>query len=129
MSDLKAKLKAAKPRLIPVTLGDVECFVRSWSDRERIEWALYCQTQQAGGGDGEKDDKYFRSRVVARSLCDENGTLTFTGEGATDEVADLLVDIEPAYEAVLAMLKNTSGDEDEAKKNSTPAPCSDSSTS
>jgi len=106
---LKERIKAAKPVLHPITFCGVECFVRRWSERERIEWAVHIQT----AGEGEAADKLVRARAIAWSLCDDAGELVFGPDGV-DDVAALCEDLGPTFDAVIAIQKNA---KDDPKKN------------
>jgi hypothetical protein len=102
---LKARLfgKLSKPELVPCTFMNEPCWIKPWSERERLEWVVYCdktmravlarqEKEKAGEltvSDTEKqaEDLQLQARVIAWSLCDENGELIF-GRDGTMKVAE-----------------------------------------
>lgn len=112
MANLRDRIKGlAKAKIVPISFGGVECYLRRWNEKEQIEWAIECQNQKNDG----KADLWVRCKAIARSLCDENGVLIYS----PDEYEELaLLDseiINPAWDAVVE-LQGT--DADAAKKNS-----------
>ncbi len=102
--------KLDSPALVPYTFCGVDCFIRQWTERERIAWGVYVQgaTDEAG----KPKDDLFLCQAVQRGLVDESGELIF--EMADVEIlADLSsVEIQRAFNAIVDLQKV-----DDAKKN------------
>lgn len=120
MPNIREQIKAlvSAPKLDPIKFGGVECFVKRWSERDRIEWSIELQTSttkvEFEGDDGKKSsfDGYLKCKAIARSLCDADGNLVFESFA---EVADYDTEIlDPVFEAVMK-LQEIGGDD--AKKN------------
>ncbi len=115
MSDLKARIKAANDRpleAVGVPEWDVTIYFRPMSLRERLDLQ---------GLIGESGTIQF-SRLLARSLHDENGERIFT-----DDEAAILEDKHPDVvgrlgEHAMAFHKLRPEDTDAAAKNSEPSP-------
>jgi hypothetical protein len=112
-SNLKALIQGAKPKLAPLVFCGVDCFIRPWNEKERIELAIHLQTHK-GEADGD-GDKLTRARAIAMSLCDADGELVF-GVEAIDEVAAVRTDLGPPFDAIMAYQGRGDVDAD-AKKN------------
>jgi len=106
---LKERLKKIPRKLVPIKVGDVDCFVRVWSEREHIEWAVTCQT--ATDGD-DVTDYFLRCKVIARSLAGADGSLVYENH---EEVADLSSDLLDALFDEVCLIQAR---KDDAKKNS-----------
>lgn len=97
---IRAKLR--KHRLAPVTFGGESCYVKFWSEAERIEWSIEMDKLKAEAEqNGTSDDleRTMRSRILAWFLCDETGTPLF-GRDEWKEVHDFPGDdVANAFEA------------------------------
>ena len=109
MSSIRERLLAVRSKLTPLTVGGVECFVRTWTEREKIEWAVMCQKLAANQG---PSDVWVHCRALAMSLTDAEGNRVFDSH---EQVADLPSDvIAEAFEAVCRVQR---GEKDDPAKN------------
>jgi hypothetical protein len=76
-TDLKQQLfaKLTKAVLLPVTVNEVDCFVRQWTERERLEYSGMIKDFQNGD---ELASSELASRTIAMSLADAHGNLIFS---------------------------------------------------
>lgn len=106
----------AKPKLHPYTFDSVECFIKRWSELERMDWALYIASVTKEGSD-IPEDKFFYCRYVASALCDENGKLLFS----LDELEKLAefpsVEIQKCFLDTIHLQRVHNDDDEDVKKN------------
>ncbi|HWB00586.1 MAG TPA: hypothetical protein VG713_18965 [Pirellulales bacterium] len=110
--------RASRPPLVPLVFAGVECFIKPWTERDRIEWAQYIN-QLAPDADGKKQDATLRARALAWSLCDAEGHPVFDRAEYEQLLTLPATDIDEAFAAVMAV---QSPKDDDAKKNSSTTP-------
>jgi hypothetical protein len=102
--------KRTEAKLTPTTFAGVECFIKAWSEREKIDWAVYCKSIS---DQGDVSDNFIRCRAIAWSLADESGKLIFNRD-EVEAIADFPSDeIERLFNEVIAVQAPQS----DAKKN------------
>lgn len=108
--NLKDKLfaKLDKPTLTPCEFAGETVYIRAWSEREKIEWALSMKELTSE----EKQDVWVRCRAIAWSVADADGHLLFK-PSEYERVADFpSSEITKLFDAVIQVQV-----EPDAKKN------------
>ncbi|MBS0207507.1 MAG: hypothetical protein JSS27_01000 [Planctomycetes bacterium] len=94
-----------KPELIAVRFMGNDCFIRPWSERDKIDWAMFCKQQE----ESQTSDLLIRCRVIAWSLCDEAGNLLFDRATGADELAKFPSnEIDDLFKAVVDVQQSSS---------------------
>jgi hypothetical protein len=112
--------KLSEPTLTEITFNGIPCFVKQWSERERIEWAGYMKAVEVNG---QAVDEYLMCRAIVWSLADSSGHLIFTREEA-EKVADFSsVEVQRVFNIIIELQTASPVD---AKKSLPSSPTSNS---
>jgi hypothetical protein len=113
--ELRNKLldRLLKPPVTPVQFDGVDCFIRHWSEKEKISWAEFCLSVKESDGD-KISDNYIRCRALTRSLCDADGKLIFDSD-EHEKVAEFpSTEVARVFDLVIGVQSEPT---DSAKKN------------
>lgn len=112
MSELKTKLFAKQPTLVPYTFLGEQVYIKRWSEREKIEWSLHIKELQKD----DATDLYIRCRGLAWGLFDASGKPIFD-RSDFEQIANFdAADIGKAFDAIIAQQQEP---DDSKKKDST----------
>jgi hypothetical protein len=114
LSKLKDLLisKLSLRKLEPLKFGGLDCFVKVWNEKERIEYAIDAQTRAKNG----EPDYLTRCRTIVFALCDEAGEMIFSANDVELVSSFDSHEIGKAFAFIIQVQSNEADDSD-AKKN------------